>query len=364
MKVILVHDWLNGMRGGEKCLELLCDVYPEAPIYTLFCQKDKISKRISSHPIESSWLQKVPGFVGKYRAFLPCYPAAIESFRLPPCDVVLSFSHCAAKGIPKRKNSVHICYCFTPMRYAWGFFDDYFGNENIFSKFIIKFFLKKLRHWDLSASRRVDHFVAISQHIRNRIQACYGRDSEVIYPPANTQFYSPDHRVDREDYYLVVSALVPYKKIDLAVRAVQKMKKKLVVIGEGPEKARLMAMAGPDVKFLGWQPNEVLRDYYRRAKALLFPGEEDFGIVPVEVQACGGRVIAYAKGGTLETVLDRETGVFFNRPTVESFEEAIRRFESLSWDPDEPRRNALRFSEERFIMEMKNFIQRKRMGVF
>ncbi len=275
--------------------------------------------------------------------------------------MLLSFNHCAAKGIRKQKNTLHLCYCFTPMRYAWGFFDDYFGRVNIFFKILIRFFLKGLRRWDRATAANVDHFVAISQHIRKRIRACYGRDSDVIYPPVNVQYYQPDHRVDREDFYLVVSALVPYKRVDLAVKAAKKIKKRLVVIGDGPQRRSLEDMAGEGTTFLGWQTDETLRDHYRRAKALLFPGEEDFGIVPVEMQACGGPVIAYGKGGALETVIAGETGLFFQELKVEGLVEAVGRFEASAWDPDAPRKNAVRFSGERFIMEMKSMIQRKKM---
>jgi len=364
VRMVFVHDWLNGMRGGEKCLELLCETYPGSSIYTLFCEKDKLSERILSHPIRTSWLQRVPGLLRGYRHYLPFYPAAMESFRVGPCDIVLSFSHCVAKGIPKRKNSIHICYCFTPMRYAWGFFDEYFGQMNILSRAVIRVFLKRLREWDKRSAARVDHFIAISQHIRKRIHDCYGRDAEVIYPPVNTLYYEPDHRVDREDFYLVVSALVPYKRVDLAVKTAKKFKKRLIVIGDGPQRRALETMAGTETRFLGWQPDDVLRDHYRRAKALLFPGEEDFGIVPVEMQACGGRVIAYGRGGALETVLGGQTGIFFPDLKIESLEEAMCRFEVITWDPDAPRKNALRFSGERFIMEMMTMVQRKRMGAF
>ncbi len=364
-KVIFAHDWLNGMRGGEKCLELITELYPESPIYTLFYEKEKVSAEIASHPVRVSWLSRLPGAKKNYRRYLPLFPTAIESFRLPSCDLVLSMNHCVAKGVRKPKRAVHVCYCFTPVRYAWGFFDEYFGRGNFLGKLAIRATLKHIREWDRRSASRVDHFVAISQHIRERIQRCYARDSEVIYPPVNTKFYEPDHRLPAgqagaktEDFYLVVSALTPYKRVDLAVLAAKKMKKRLVVIGEGPERKRLEKLASGSAEFLGWQPDEVLRDHYQRAKALLFPGEEDFGIVPVEAQACGCFVIAYGKGGALETVLRDETGVFFHQLKADSLAEAMDRFEKRSWNPDAPRKNAARFSNDRFIMEMKSMIQR------
>ena len=357
-KVIFAHDWLNGMRGGEKCLELMTAQYPDSPIYTLFYEKEKVSQEIASHPVRASWLSHFPGAQKNYRSFLPLYPTAIESFRLPPCDLVLSMSHCVAKSINKPKRAVHVSYCFTPMRYAWGFFEEYFGRKDFVQKWTIRAMLKHLRDWDRASAARVDHFVAISQHIRDRIKRCYSRESEVIYPPVNTKFYEPDHRARTEDFYLVVSALTPYKRVDLAVLAAKKLGKKLIVIGEGPERKRLETLAAGSAEFLGWQPDEVLRDHYRRAKALLFPGEEDFGIVPVEAQACGCFVIAHGKGGALETVLRDETGVFFDELEADSLAAAIQRFEGRTWNPDAPRKNAARFSNDRFIMEMKSMIQR------
>jgi glycosyltransferase involved in cell wall biosynthesis len=357
-KVVFVHDWLNGMRGGEKCLELAAKLYPDSPIFTLFHEKGKISEAIARHPIKSSWVQRLPSVYTKYRSYLPLFPAAIESLRLPACDIVLSMNHCVAKGVKKPKRSVHVCYCFTPMRYAWGFFDEYFGGKNFAAKLLIKRFLGRLRDWDRASAPRVDHFVAISQHIRERIKRCYGRDSEVIYPPVNTRFYEPDHRVQREDFYLVVSALTGYKRVDLAVKAAKKLKKRLIVIGEGPDRPALQKMAGPETKFLGWQSDAAVRDHYRRAKALLFPGEEDFGIVPVEMQACGGPVIALARGGALETVIGNETGLFFAQADEKSLSAAIEHFESRQWNEEAIRQNAQRFSEERFMMELKSLVQR------
>lgn len=357
-RIAFSHDWLNGMRGGEKCLELLCRAYPDAPIYTLLYEKGKVSQTIAKHPIITSWIDKLPGVYRRYRNLLPLFPAAIESFGAPDCDVLISFNHCVSKGIKTKKKTKHICYCFTPMRYAWGFFDEYFGNQAGPSQLLIKAFLSRLREWDLASSRRVDVFVAISEHIRKRIKKCYDRESEMIYPPANTLFYTPDYRVEREDYYLVVSALVPYKRVDLAVEACKKMKKKLVVIGTGPALSALQKKAGPDTAFLGWQSDDAIREHYRKAKALLFPGEEDFGIVPVEMQACGGRVIALERGGALETVIHGETGLFFKDPTPAALADAMSRFENRTWDEESPRKNAARFSNERFIMEMKSLIQR------
>ncbi len=351
------------MRGGEKCLEAISELFPGAPIYTLFHEKEKISSAIKSHPIYASLIQRAPGIFRHYRYYLPFFPLAVESLDLKGYELVLSTSHCVAKGVKKASEAVHICYCFTPMRYAWGFFDDYFSSYPSFLKVLMSGEMARLRRWDKCVSARVDCFVAISEHVRKRIQDFYGREAEVIYPPVDTDFYEPDSEVQREDFYLVVSALVPYKRVDLAVRAFNQAGKRLVVIGEGPEMEKLKALAKPNVSFLGWQSQESLRAYYRRARAIIFPGEEDFGIVPLEMQACGGSVIAYAKGGVLETVLSDRTGVFFKSPTEDDLLEAVRRFEDLSLRPQEARQNALRFSLGRFQQEMKDLITRKTRGI-
>lgn len=358
MKVIFSHDWLNGMRGGEKCLEALCELYPDSPIYTLFYEKGKISGPITRHAIIASKIQRFPGVYSSYRHYLPFFPNAIEAFSPKEADLVISTHHCVAKGIRKPKNAIHICYCFTPARYVWGFFEEYFGEKNMFLKALISFFLKKIKKWDLASNANVDHFVAISRHIQTRIKNCYGRDSEVIYPPVDTDFYTPDPNVKREDFYLVVSALVPYKKIDLAVSAFNRLGKKLVVIGDGPQKSALQKMAQSNIRFLGWQSNEEILENYRHARALIFPGEEDFGIVPVEMQACGGAVIAFAKGGALETVADGKTGVFFNEATEDSLIDAVRRFEQMSLNAEEARAQSLGFGRERFKTQMKLLAER------
>ncbi len=358
-KVALSHDWLNGMRGGEKCLEVLCELYPDAPIYTLFYEKGKISDKIARHAIISSPLQRFPSIDKRYRYYLPFYSWAAGFLKPKKYDLILSTSHCVAKGIRKNKQALHICYCFTPARYAWGFFDEYFGGMKPFSRFLIARTLKYFRKWDIESNEGVDHFVAISQHVRQRIQKHYKRESDVIYPPADTVYYAPDGKTEAEDVYLVVSALVPYKKIDMAVRAFNRLGKRLMVIGDGPDRKKLEKLAKKNIQFLGWQPDSVLRDHYRKSRALIFPGEEDFGIVPVEAQACGCPVIAFGRGGALETILENETGVFFYESKEESLVEAVQRFERLSLQAESARRNAERFSKERFQMEMKSMIQRQ-----
>ena len=358
LKVALLHDWLNGMRGGEKCLEALCELFPQSSIFTLFYEKGKPSQAIARHPIVTSFLQKFPNIFRNYRTYLPFFPKAVESFDLRGYDWVISTSHCVAKGAVKEEGSLHVSYCFTPMRYAWGFFDEYFGDKSPFSQRMIQFFLKRLRRWDLKTSNRVDHFVAISQHIKNRIAETYHRHADVIYPPVDTEFYTPNSQAQKEDFYLVVSALVPYKKIDLAVHAFNESGKKLLVIGDGPNKQSLQKIAKTNIRFLGWQSDEALRENYRKAKALIFPGEEDFGIVPLEMQACGGCVIALRKGGATETVVDGKTGLFFDEPTVESLNRTVEKFEQISLSAQHARENALRVGRERFKKEILAMIEK------
>lgn len=353
----LCHDWLNGMRGGEKCLEVFCEMFPAAPIYTLFHEPAKVSGAIARHEIRSSYLQRFPGILRWYRYFLPLFFSAIESLDLKQHDFVLSTSHCVAKAARHAPSSKHLCYCFTPARYAWGFFDEYFGRSKGPLRLALRFFLENFKRRDRENASRVDAFVAISHHIRKRIERCYGRTAAVVYPPVDTDFYTPDPQTPAEEFYLVVSALVPYKRVDLAVEVFRRNGKRLVVIGDGPERARLEASLPANIRFLGWQPDEILRDYYRKCRALMFPGEEDFGIVPVEVQACGRFVIAYGKGGALETVEEGRTGVFFSEQTVPSLQEGLERFERLRLDGSDSRRNAERFSRARFKGEMAQVIR-------
>lgn len=344
------------MRGGEKCLEALSEIYPDAVIHTLFLERSKVSRSLLKHEIRVSPLQQFPFIFSSYRNYLPFFPWAVGCFDLREFDLVISTSHCVAKGVRKKNGAKHLSYCFTPMRYAWGFFDDYFGGQNPIAQAALRVFLRSLRQWDRRSSKGVDHFVAISGHVKNRIETFYGREAQVIFPPADTVFYAPDTSVAREDFYLIVSALVPYKKIDLAVRALAKLGRKLVVIGSGPERESLEKIAGSATRFLGWQPDETIRDHYRRARALVFPGEEDFGIVPVEAQACGAPVIAYGRGGVLETV-GQKSGIFFNEQTPEALIDAVQRFESSSFDPVESRANAVRFARDRFKAEIEEAVR-------
>ena len=322
MKVALVHDWLNGMRGGEKILEVLVELCPQAHVFTLHYDSEKVSDIINKMPIHTSFIQKLPLRAKYYRYYLPLFPKAIESFDLSGYDLVISTSHCVAKGVKAMPGSIHICYCFTPMRYVWEFAADYFG----FKSLIYKPILARLKKWDRNTAVRPNYFFSISQNVAVRIKKHYNRTADIIYPPVNTDFFVPQDGDD--DFYLVVSALVPYKRIDLAVRAFNQLGKPLKIIGTGTEWARLRRMAQPNIEFLGWQADEVIRDYYAKCRAFVFPGVEDFGITVLEAQSCGRPVIAYAAGGALETVnVKQKTGVFFYEQTPDALVAAVKEFE-------------------------------------
>lgn len=364
-RVVLVHDWLTGMRGGEKCLDVLCRRWPRAPLFTLLHKRGALNEHIEHRPIHTSALQNLPGVHGYYRYLLPFMPAAAAGWKLPSCDLVVSMSHCVAKAARPPEGVPHVCYCFTPMRYAWHMREAYFEKAGLKAR-AIDALLAGIRAWDKRTSSRVTHFIAISQTVKKRIADCYGRDSVVIYPPVDTDFYSPAP-VRREDYYLIASAFAPYKRLDLAIHACNRLGRHLVVIGTGQDERRLRALAGPTVHFLGWQPDAVLRDHLRRCKALLFPGEEDFGIVPVEAMACGAPVVAFGRGGATETVVppgsrQEPTGVWFDEQSEDSLAEAIGRFEVQAHElaPAAARQQALRFTEARFAREIFAYLDNAR----
>ncbi|MGH7224037.1 MAG: glycosyltransferase [Gemmataceae bacterium] len=370
-RVVLVHDWLTGMRGGEKCLEVLCRRWPHAALFALLHRCGSVSPAIERLQPRTSFLDLLPANHRYYRYLLPLMPAAVTSWRLPPCDLIVSFSHCVAKAVHPRRQSVpHVCYCFTPMRYAWHMRQAYFGADRVHGvkARLLERFLGWLREWDRRTADGVTHFLAISETVRRRIAECYGRDSTVLYPPVDTDFYHAA-ALPREDYYLAVSAFAPYKRLDLAIEACNALRQTLLIIGSGQDEARLRALAGPTVHFLGWQPDVVIRDHLRRCRALLFPGEEDFGIVPVEAQACGAPVIAFGRGGATETVIPlgrtgvspvAPTGLWFAEQTVEALAEALTMFEKRRglFSPSAARRQALRFNAARFAEELFRYLDR------
>lgn len=360
------------MRGGEKCLELLCRRWPHAPLFTLLHARGSVRPVIEQRPLSTSFLQRLPRVQQYYRYLLPLMPAAAAGWRLPPCELVFSLSHCVAKAVRPPRGVPHVCYCFTPMRYLWHQRHAYFGQERLgrAKAALISRCLAPLRRWDQESSERVTHFLAISRTVQSRIRECYGRSSQVIYPPVDTDFYTPAAR-PRGSHYLLVSAFAPYKRLDLAIAACNRLGRSLVVIGTGQDERRLRALAGPTVQFLGWQPDEVIREQLQSCRALLFPGEEDFGLVPVEAQACGAPVIALGRGGATETVIPlptrgtsqrssaEPTGIWFEDPVEESLIAGIQTFEANAsmFRPQAARKNALRFNAHRFMQEIQAYLE-------
>ena len=342
LRVALVHDWLTGMRGGEKCLEVLCRAFPDATLHTLIHRRGALSPAIEGMTIRTSPLQRVPGVLRHYRKLLPLMPLSARSWKVGQVDLVVSLSHCVAKAVRPPRGVPHVCYCFTPMRYAWQGRDAYLEgwSDRPIRRALAGAMLNRMRTWDRASAAGVTHFVAISETVRERIGLYYQRESQVICPPVDTDYYAPGSE-ERENFYLCVSALVPFKRIEQAILACTRSGRELVVIGEGTERTRLEKMAGPGVRFLGWQPDDVIRDHYRRCRALLFPGEEDFGIVPIEALACGAPVLALGLGGVAETV-DGAVGRTYATPTAEALLATIDAWEAegLPHDPALARRRA------------------------
>lgn len=355
LKTALAHDWLNGMRGGERVLEVICDMFPEAPVFTLFHEPSKISDTIEKHKITASWLNNLPFARQNHRLFLPLFPVAIKSLRFPDAQVIISTSHCAAKAVIPPPGAKHLCYCFTPMRYAWGFYNEYFGS-NPLKKAVIKPLLSGMRAWDRKTCTRVDRFVTLSHYVKNRIKQFYNRDADVVYPPVATLKWTPAasgktvfQGKELGDFDLIVSALVPYKRLDLAVEAYNRLGYPLKIVGTGPLLEKLRLMAKPNITFTGWLDDNDILTLYRTCRALIFPGEEDFGIVPVEAQACGRPVVAFNRGGATETVVDGVSGIFFSEQTENSLIAAIEKTSAREWDISAIRKNAEKFSEANFI---------------
>jgi glycosyltransferase involved in cell wall biosynthesis len=358
LRVALVHDWLTGMRGGERVLETFCRIFPAAGIYALFHARGSVSALIESHPVRTSILQRLPGATTHYRSLLPLFPAAIEGFDLDEADLVVSTSHCAAKAVVRTGRARHLCYCHTPMRYAWDQFDAYFGPARVGRgrSAAHRHVMAWLARWDRATSPRVDQFVANSHYVAGRIARYYNRRSSVLHPPVDTTFYTPGGG-QRGRYFLVVSALVPYKRLDVAIQAANRLGASLRIIGTGPERDRLARLAGPSVDFLGSVSDEALRDEYRGAAALVLPAEEDFGMAPVEALACGTPVVALARGGATESVSDGVTGFLVPEPTTDAFAAALTRAASKTWDRANLRASAEAFGPDRFEAGCRTLIQ-------
>ena len=358
LKVALVHDWLTGMRGGEKCLEVLCELFPEADLYTLLHQKGKLSQNIESRSIRTSFVQHLPFGLKKYRHYLPLFPLAIEQFDLSAYDLIVSSSHCVAKGVRPNKSTYHISYVHTPMRYVWDQFNTYFRQPRTSWPVRIGAELMRpyLQRWDRNTAKRVDTFLCNSNNIRKKILEYYGRESQVIYPPVDLSQFKPGDT--KADYYLMVGAFAPNKRVDLAVHAFNKLKLPLKISGSGQDEEYCRSIAGETIEFLGTLSNEKLLELYQQARALVFPGEDDFGITPLEAQACGTPVIAFAAGGVLETVTD-QTGLFFKEQKVEALVKAVEIMER-KWEvfvPEKFQEQLSRFGRGHFKEQMAHAIE-------
>jgi glycosyltransferase involved in cell wall biosynthesis len=357
MKVAFVHYWLVTNRGGEKVLEALCELFPDADIYTHVLNPSGTSEIILKHSIKTTYIQRLPFATRLYQKYLPLMPLALEQLDLRDYDLVISSESGPAKGVLTSPSTLHLCYCHSPMRYVWDMYQEYMESAKGVTRLLMPPLIHYLRLWDYASAGRVDHFIANSNHVAKRIKKHYRRSAQVIYPPVDIKaFTQSDHH---DNFYLIVSQLVGYKRTGLAVEAFNRIGKPLVIIGEGAEFDPLKAIAKDNITLLGRQPFSVIRDHLARCKALIFPGEEDFGIVPVEAMASGRPVIAYRKGGALETVIDKKTGIFFDKQTPEAIIESIEYFERIQtqFSVEQIVDHAHKFSRDRFMTEIKQFIE-------
>jgi glycosyltransferase involved in cell wall biosynthesis len=365
-RVALVHDWLTGMRGGEKVIELIGSLFPEAPIYTLFHFPGSVSPAIESHPIHTSFLQRAPGLRTHYRRYLPLFPMAIEELDLTRYDLVISSSHCVAKGVIPSPDAFHLCYCHTPMRYAWDQEHAYFPRRSGAGALVRSLALSALRTWDAASATRVNLFLANSSFVARRIRSYYGREAEVLHPPVDVEYFTPANgkkapreakEVKEEDYCLMVSALAPYKRVELAIAACDRLGMELRIVGEGPERERLEELAGPRTRFLGRVEPRRLRELYRGARLFLQPGIEDFGIASVEALACGTPVVAVDKGGILDIVDDGRHGVLYpDWGGPSDVAEAIDKARQIDFNSLDLRSRAESFSARRFVDRLQSFV--------
>lgn len=354
-KIALVHDYFIQLGGAERVAAALHDSFPTAPIYTTVALSHRLPKELLGADIRTSAMQWLPGMEQRFRQYFMLYPFAVEHFDLSEFDLIFSSSSGYAKGVRRRSDAIHVCYCHTPMRWVWRY-EDYVARENFgrVAKSLLPLSLWGLKKWDLRAARQPDYYIANSRLVAQRIKQVYGRESIVIPPPIDVDRFQMSSQID--DYYLVLSRLVSYKRIDLAIEACKRLGRRLIIIGDGPDRERLQKLAGPETKFLGRQPDSRVNYYASRCRALLFPGEEDFGMVPLEVNAAGRPVIAFRGGGAIETIVDGLTGVFFNTPTSASLLTAIEKFESRSWSQQVLRKHAERFDRSVFAFRVLQFL--------
>ncbi len=357
-KTALVHDWMNQIGGAEDVLEALVEMYPRVPIYTSLYSKKRMPPHWQAWDIRTSFIDKLPFAARKQQLYFPVYPFAFETFDFRDYDLVISNKSGFSHGIITGPETLHICYCLTPTRYVWRY-HQYAEQERLgkLSRMAIQPFLTWLRVWDRVAADRVDHFIAISQEVRHRIAKIYRRDSVIIYPPVDTTRFEPSNRVD--DYYLMVGRLVPYRRLDLLIEAFNKMERPLLIAGRGRDRERLEALANDNIQFLGYVPDEDLPDLMARCKAFMFPGDEDFGIAPIQAMAAGRPVIAYAGGGALDTVIEGETGVLFKEQTVAGIIEAVERSDTDSVSPLTIRHHAEQYDTAVFKQKMHDFVTEK-----
>lgn len=358
MKLALVHDWLNQIGGAEDVLEHLVEFYPGAPVYTSMYAPDLMPDNYRTWDIRPTWMDRLPGIHDHHQRFLPLYPLAWQGRKLSGYDVVLSNKSGFCHGVRTGRETLHLCYCLAPTRYIWDL-ENYLAREQFGSstRLAARIVARLYRRWDYAAAQRVHQFVAISTEIRERIRRYYHRESTIIYPPAEVaERFMPSPVVD--DYFLIVSRLIPYKRIDLAVQACTRLGLPLLIGGKGRDRERLEAMAGPTVKFLGYVPDADLPDLFARCRAFIFPGLEDFGITPVQAQAAGRPVIAFKGGGALDTVIPGKTGAFFDELSVESLIRALQDFDASAYDPAAIRQHAMRFDSAVFKQAIMTFVER------
>jgi glycosyltransferase involved in cell wall biosynthesis len=355
MKIAVVHDYFTQIGGAEQVAAALMHMLPGAALHATVALQECVPASLAGTPVTTSWMQKLPGMRDYYRFYFLLYPLAVPSLDLSGYELVLSSSSGYAKGVHTNRDAIHVCYCHTPMRWAWNF-ESYSAREEMGAakQLLLSQLIRGLRHWDVGASRQPDHFIANSETVAARIRRVYGRFAEVIYPPIDLGRFRPSQ--EQEDYYIVLARLVSYKRIDLAVEACTMLGRRLLVIGDGPDRARLMAKAGATVSFLGRLSDGEVEHYAARCRALIFPGEEDFGMAPLEIAAAGRPTIAYRGGGAVETIVDGVTGIFFDRQTPGDLADAITRFERIEWSPAVLRRHAEKFGTDVFQAKMCAFL--------
>jgi len=363
MRVALVHYWLTNMRGGERVLKAFADMFPNADIFTHVVDRDRIAEGLKAHRIETSFISKMPFAVKHYQKYLPFMPRALEELDLSAYDLVISSESGPAKGVIPRPDAFHLCYCHSPMRYIWDLFGDYRSSAGLLARQVFPGIAHRLRTWDVTSAARVDQFVANSSFVAKRIEKYYRREAEVIFPPVATEEFSAAPTGEPGDYYLAAGEFVGYKRFDLAVDAFTRSGRKLIVIGDGEERKNLEKRAGPNVEFLGRVDFATLKQHFATARALAVPGEEDFGMVPVEVMASGRPVIAFGRGGALDTVRHGETGWLFSDQSVEGLVDAVEAFERETFDPAALRAHAGQFGLAPFREKVRGLLETRGLDI-